>query len=61
MLEYQGLTKIVLNKQVSGGNGLDANAEKIIEQIGSKAITIPVFCEFKAHTSPITIPDWLNF
>lgn len=61
MLEYQGLTNIVLNKQVSGGNELDANAEKVIEQIGSKPITLPVLCECKAHNNPISLPDWLKF
>jgi len=61
MLEHQGLTNIVLNKQTSGGNELDANAEKVIEQIGSKPITIPVLCECKAHNAPITLPDWLKF
>ena len=61
MLEYQGLTNIVLNKQTSGGNELDANAEKVIEQIGSKTIILPVLCECKAHNGPITLPDWLKF
>jgi len=61
MLEHQGLTNIVLNKQVSGGNELDVNAEKVIEQIGNRPITLPVLCECKAHNVPITLPDWLKF
>ena len=61
MLEHQGFTNLIPNKQESGGNEIDVSAEKILQQVGGKPMTIPVICECKAHNNAITLPDWLKF
>lgn len=60
ILEDIGYTYVCRNYIGSGGNEIDIKAKKVSTILG-KQVELPVVCECKAYSAPITTTDWLKF
>lgn len=60
ILKHKGYSHISVRHISSGGHEIDVVGEYLIPSVRDKQ-RIKVVCECKAHTSPISMPDWLKF